>query len=707
MSITKLEIGPVGAPMLTFYDIDNSLFSAEYTGGVDIIGIRLTVDTAKCVIDYPYTADSAEPIAGPDFKCIISSDGYVMCSNREFFTLTDKTIPYGTECRIYRRNKLFLKLYKNHLKGISGTQYSLDLISATGILEGQKHLGGFYANTTFGAVLSEIIGGAVPYTISDEVSNLLVQGGYLPYASRRNNVHYITFAYGVMIGRNAAGDMDFRFIKNGNSIQVPSENFYDGGSVQDSDGVTAVDVSEHSYMALASDAAVVVYDNTDGSETASNTFIDFKENAPLHDLTATGSLVINSSGVNWAIVSGTGILSGKKYTHSTRVLSIYADETNSRDKVTDLTKNTMVTVLNSNNVAKRLLEYYSKKRIVKTSFVVTDERPGDLLSGIDPFGLSMSGFLSSVNGIISTKIKGTCELVANYIPSGQGTNYTKYALYTGSGSVDLAALVSDKDNDLVQITLIGGGNGGGSGSPGEKGGHASETSFGTGGDGGSPGAPGEGGNVLTFTLHVDELEQKVLAFSCGSGGESDQPGGATTLGPYTSADGSAVTYGVSNIFTGDLFAQKGGTGVAGAKGNGSGGTGPDLIYDGVTYHPGANGKYVDGYVSGFAAGGRGGGAAAGANGGDGEDGVAQPNGVHGMNIGGDGGTGATPTARTAATKFGQGGDAGHGGGGGGGGGAADGEKGDHVWYYWLGFGGSGGQGGLGGQGGPGAILIYY
>lgn len=703
MSITRLEMGPVGAPLFTLYDIDNSLVSAEYTGGVDIIGIRLTVDTAKCVIDYPYTADSAEPIAGPDFKCVTSSDGYVMCSNKVFTALDDKAIPYGTECRIYRRDQLFLKLYKKQLELISGTQYSLELISATGILEGQKHLGGFYANKTFGAVLSEIIGSSVPYTIASDVANLPVHGGYLPYASKRNNLHYITFAYGVMIGRNAAGDMDFRFIKNDNPNQVPSGNFYDGGSIQDPDGVTAVDVAEHSYMALAYDETVVVYDNTDGSETASNTFIDFKANAPLHDLTATGSLVINSSGVNWAIVSGTGVLSGKKYTHSTRILSVYTDQTNSRDKVTDLTKNTMVTVLNSNNVAKRLLEYYSKKRIVKTSFVVTDERPGDLLSGIDPFGNSMSGFLSSVNGIISTKIKGVCELVSDYVPTGQGANYSRAIVLIGSGIWTIPADVFSKDKPIIQVTAIQGGHGGFPGEDGTAGtkGSAFTGQYGTPGVGGKGGLRGNAGKAITVTIDCTGLTQ--FSYNCGLGGDSGQPGGETIFGQYSSANGSIPPYGISNIFTGELYATPGDAdGVDGGAGSGDKGEGPSVTYQGQTWHPGATGESVS-RGGAHADGGFGGGAAVGSDGGDGKGGEIEHEGKWYYAHGGRGGNGAPGGQGVAGKKYGQGGSGGHGGGGAGIGGY---EKGTNMNYYDFASNGNGGPGGLGGIGGPGVIIIY-
>ena len=296
MAITTLELGPVGNPIYTFQDEDASLFSAQYTMGLDVIGVRLTVDTSTCIVNYPFGLGSAQPMAGLDFSCITSSDGYVMCSNKVFPNL--KNIPNGTEARLYRRGKLFMKLYKKNANKITPTKFSLSLISSIGIFEDQKHAGGFYNGVAFASVVEEIIDGAVPYTMEDDVADLLVRGGYLPRQSKRENLHWLCFAYGVMIGRNEAGDMHFCFLKNTEVTPVPEGDFYEGGDVGDPEDATAVDVVEHSFMELPSDETVVVYDNTDGSETAQNTFLDFRSNAPLHDLSVTGSLSIISSGAN-------------------------------------------------------------------------------------------------------------------------------------------------------------------------------------------------------------------------------------------------------------------------------------------------------------------------------------------------------------------------------------------------------------------------
>lgn len=382
----------------------------------------------------------------------------------------------------------------------------------------------------------------------------------------------------------------------------------------------------------------------------------------------------------------------------------YADDVSGQEEnVASVSDCTLVNVANSVNVATRVLSYYNSKKTVAASIVLDGEKAGDFIQGNDPYDDPIVGFIASMETTVSAKNKANCRIITGYTPGGAGNNYTRSKILTGTGTIDLVDLVRDKEDKHVQITLLGGGHGGGSGQDGEPGGRASANSHGSSGAGGEPGTPGPGGDVVTVTLDLTGYDSYVVNFSCGEGGESDTPGGATTLGEFSSATGAPSSNGITDIFTGAVYGQRGKGGVAGAKGSGSDGIGPNLTYEGVTYHPGASGENVDGAVSGAAYGGRGGGAAPGVNGGNGQDGSTDDNKGHGFNTGGTGGRGGTPPQRATAAGFGQGGDAGHGGGGGGGGGAATGPE----QYSWPGGGGPGGKGGLGAKGGPGLIMIYF
>lgn len=696
-----LEVGPEGAPLEVFSGDDNSLRSVSIVTAMDVVGTNLSVDKMTPLVEYPFSEESVELIAPSDYMAVRTSDGYLLATNRAFVNL--QKLLYGTQVRLYKDGILDQRMYLKNVGRITKSGFKLNSMSAIGLLDTQKHRGGIYTGQTFQEVLAEIIAGAINYTVSDEVKGIQVYG-WLPYTTKRRNLHQLLIACGVVCGKDENGYPVFRFIASSAPKEIPDRRFYSGGSVDYSSPASAVDVTEHSFFALDTDEVATVYDNTDGSETADHTFLDFGKDAPLHDLETTGTLVINESGVNWAIVTGTGKLTGKRYTHSTRVMRRYADDvTGQEENVASVSDCTLVTVANSINVATRVLSYYNSKKTVAASIVLDGEKAGDLIKGNDPYDDPIVGFISSMETVVSAKNKANCKIITGYIPGGAGNNYTRSKILTGKGQIDLVELVKDKEDKHIQITLLGGGHGGGSGKDGENGGRASANSHGSAGAGGEPGIPGPGGDVVTVTLDLTGYDSYVVDFSCGEGGESDEPGGATTLGEFSSADGAPSSNGITDIFTGAIYGQRGKAGVAGAKGSGSDGVGPDLTYEGVTYHPGEMGRSVNGAVTGRAYGGLGGGAAAGANGENGDDGRTENNNGNGFNDGGTGGRGGHPPQRAAATGFGQGGDAGHGGGGGGGGGCATGPE----QYSWPGNGGSGGKGGLGAKGGPGLIMILY
>ena len=701
----RIVIGPLDSPILVFET--DMIVSINSVTDVDIIGSRLSIDLLTPQVQYEYTRDSAEIFAGPDFDGILSSDGYLMATNKVYTDL--RLLPYGTLVWWFIGDTLQYKAYLKDVDRINEQVYKITAISAIGLLDTQKHRGGLYKGISFTTLLADIIGNTIPYTVDSGLTSLQVYG-WLPYDSRRENLHQLLFATGVMIGRNPDGDMDFRFLSNQEAIVIPDGQIYQGGSVAYEAPVSAVDITEHSFMELVTDETVTEYDNTDGSETANNTLLVFR-NAPLHDLQTTGTLTIVDSGVNWAILTGTGILTGKKYTHSTRILTKYAENADQqREKVKSVTDAYLVNVANSENVAKRIVDYYSSKKTVKTAIVNENRKAGEFITGKDPYMESITGFIASMRSESSSFIKSSINVITDYIPTGGGNNYTRAILYTGSGTIDVQALLADKEDKTFLAVLISGGDGGRSGEDGTSGTNgSSDVTSGTlvkpvEGSGGLGGSPGGGGKV--FTVTIDGTNLITLVYSCGEGGQSDREGGATTLGDYSSANGEVTPYGVANIFTGELYGLRGvNSGTSGARGTTTDGESASVTFDGQTWVNGQSG--TDAYGGGAEAqGGKGGGAAVGADGGSGTNGtVSHNNRGRYFGIPGVGGDGANALDRVgSATGYGQGGDGGHGGGGGGVGGFYYTPGG--ISHRGYGVNGSGGKGGKGGRGGPGLIIIY-
>lgn len=478
---------------------------------------------------------------------LITADGYTfMCYPGTGFL--DK-LPYGTPIWYYSDDVLIGKFYSKRVVRSGKTWFDITAVSFVGILDGQQHNGGIYTGQTFQTVAADIMGSSAIFSCSDEVAAIKVYG-WLPIDTRRANLHQLLFACGVMLDKDISGDIYFRFPDANTVKDVPDNRIFLGGNVDYMTPATRADVTEHTFIASQADQTVTLFDNTDASGEADHSFVSFQE--PCHDLASTGSIVIHESGVNYAIISGTGTLTGKQYTHITKTITAESSGSGEEKAVT-VTEATLVSVANSENVAKRILSYYSAARTIQSDMIVHDEKPGDQIRFSNPFGDPETAFLASMDVNASSFLRASCELVTGYVPSGNGNNYNKSVVLTGSGEWE-----SPVTGDIL-VTIIGAGSGA---SGGHAGGAADSYDFNWGlqsdsigsdyigyllhylssgsgecllrrtmpdtynytipggktpGVGGAPGTPGKGGKVLTIKMHVTKGQK--ISYSCGVGGE--------------------------------------------------------------------------------------------------------------------------------------------------------------------------------------------
>ena len=619
-------------------------------------------------------------------------------------------LPYGTPVWYYSGDSLVGKFYLKRALRSGKFWVDITAVSAIGILDGQQHYGGIYTGQYFPDVAADIIGGSVSFSCASEVQDIQIYG-WLPVDTRRNNLHQLLFSCGVTVAKDTDGNMVFGFPDTENVKDIPDGRIFLGGNVDYMTPATRVEVTEHAFMRLPSDTTVTLYDNTDGSGAADKTPITFQD-APVYDLKVSGSLRIIESSVNHAVVSGTGILTGKKYTHTTKIIAKDSDAVGDQ-KTVSVTDATLVNVANSDNVAKRVLSYYASAQTIAADIKVDGEKPGDQISFSNPFGEPETAFLSSMDINASSFLRAACELVTGYVPVGQGNNYTHVAVLTGSGTWS----IPEEARKTVRAVLIGGGNGGEAGLKGEDSGGDLNNNVDPPGKGGEPGAPGLGGKILS--VEADLTGMTSIAYSCGVGGtrglhgDTQTPateGGDTTFGQYTSSDGERSASGCANLFSGDIYGLTGKDGIAGGSGRENANSTDDvpvkLNYKGTTYTSGPNGQTVieDDPVRCGGIGGGGGGPAAGNDGGPGGNGNALDNNGNGYGQGGKGGKGADAVPPPDVSQYGCGGNGGNGGGGGGQPGQGIHSKSN---YRSEGDDGLGGAGSDGSDGAPGCIVVYY
>lgn len=625
-------------------------------------------------------------------------------------------LPDNTPIVIYRNNAIKARFVKRGVSRIGPNTYSLIGRSPMGALTGMIHSGGIYTGQTVAEVAKEICG-SIPILVKTVYAETKLYG-WLPYAngkdrSARDNLVQVLFAIGAYLRTDLNGVLRIEPLWDGAASTISVDRSYSGGTVKYDSPVSAVTVTEHQYIA-----------GTDEKELFSGTsqqgdIITFSE--PMHSLTATGFTILESAANYAKISSGSGSLKGKTYIHNTRLVTQTVTE-NAAENVKSVTDATLVSLVNSSAVAKRLSDYYKCRETITNGIVSGQEKPGHVVSVYHPYDKQMvSACIVSLDTTMSGTLKSEMAALVGFLPPQPETTeyYDERVLLTGSGEWE-----SVIDGE-IRVVVIGGGETGASGSAGSSAGISSQSKNGSSGSysgssagqGGEGGEGGSGGKILTASLNVITGQKFQYAAA--------QPAGNSTFGELSSASGETSVDGYYDLVTQTFFGRKGANGIKGGNGG----------------SPGNNGQAVGDYLGGYginsktvsqtkygtsgtvtANGWGGGGAAQGANG-------ATSAGEVYINLYGEfdsndpsqsvvtlsgncsgGGKGANGANGNDGENYGDGGGGGHGGGGAGAVGTLSmsfSPSGKSPKTETGGAWATGGSAGAGGAGKPGCIIIYY
>lgn len=635
---------------------------------------------------------------------------YSTLSNEEYVIDDGDLMDYtrGTPVQVYKDGVLLREFYLDSITARRGNLFEFSCISAVGLLAERYHLGGVYFGVNAGTIIADIMD-TMPYTIEADVSSTVLYG-WLPYDTARANLSRVLFATGASLMKDSAGGIVIKYNQPTSSQDVSANTYYDMES-SPVERYGTIRVVEHTFFDSAQQTEAVLFDNTN-SVAADHALIVFEE--PQASLRADG-ITINSSGANWAIVTGTGILYGKAYIHIRRMLEQATGVTSV--EVKEYADNALINRLNSATVMARAVNYYSNAVRHQIATRYTSEQAGDIVVFPEISGISKSGYVAVADKQVSGITKNYMNVITDWTPTGLGNQYTEYFYITSAPSGTITIPFEHRGKRAL-VVLFSGAQGGAGGHNGQRGGSAQwyikgsgneDFSKGYGGAGGQGGAGGTGGGCGRYL--IAEIESLAASYSgaIGAGGaggaaaayDGDENfgdiGGDTVLGSFTTADGVVPEGPYINMLDGTIYGETGGTGFAGK----TGGDGGDHITSRTNGSAGENyntvwlgGKgglaFRDGDYQGSGAGG--GGAAYGASATD----VVQDNQNYKNAT-----AGANPTAPAQASFY-RGGTGGNGGGGGGGGAHYDNGGSLHT----LGSGAAGGTGSVGGQGANGFILVY-
>lgn len=677
-------------------------------------------------------ADSLEPnTLNATVRC---SDSSIL----EFEQDTRLTYVHSTDLPAY--------FYIQDITRTGPDEYAISAMSAIGrLIHGEQHYGGIYTGQTVGQVIPEICG-PVPCVVKTNLQDVQIYG-WLPIASRRDNLAQILFAVGAWIRDDLDGVLHIERLWDGYTANITQAQIYQGPSMSYGAKVTQVVVTEHQYVQGGEEVTLFEGQSQQGD------IITFSE--PAYNLRASGFSILESNANYAKITAGNGTLIGSAYIHNTRQISADVSQAAEPNVVT-VSDATLVSLVNSSDVAQRLAQYYACLATFDGDILPGQQLDGNVVGIYDPFDRQMvQACLKSLDIKISGTLKATVSALVGFKPPQVDDSQTldERIVLTGSGTYQIPA-----GTTLIRYVLISGAQGGHCG---QKGGDVdtspsvswSDPTWGDqyrgcgladGGVGGEGGAPGAGARILEGTLDISDIAS--IPYSCGLGGlgaayDPDDPDGAagsdTELGAATTAGAQAPEDGYTDPITGEKYGGIGDQGIPGGKGAGkaaevttvddetvqlfdpaesvtdedgntwSGGLteteadAPDRVAMEMRENDGARIWYSRGL---------GAGAAAGANGsGPGPEASVSVRSSSIVATAASGLDGATPalTPKKPA-QYGKGGRGGYGGGGASSGGLAVGstDSSDYTVSITAGTGGIGGNGGPGGPGGDGCIILY-
>ena len=582
---------------------------------------------------------------------IITSDGYTFATSSDEPYVVDEgeflNIAYATPVYIYKDYTLRAKFFVSSITRTGLQQFKVSCVSAIGLLENARTVGGIYTGETAGNVIASLMSdaGFTDYSVDVALATLPCHG-WIPQGSVRDALNQVLFAFGASVLKNPDGSLYIYFIGGGNPTVIQDSAVYIGGNVGNPANVTDVNLYEHFFTQASDNVEEVLFDNTLGTA-ASSLIMYFDE--PYHSYRVTGTLTIDSSGANYAIVTGIGLLYGKKYTHTKRLLTqnIRLGEKNE----VNIENATLVSAANSTNCLARLVNYYTNAQEVNLAVIDQNGlKAGDYIQVTDPFNQSITGFVQEIDETYSETDKADTKIITNWTPSNMGNTYDSYLIVTDddlSGGVwSVPAALQGKETTIVLFGGASGGQGGEAGaSPplikrGDRDGYTlyeADNGYGlltaydevggiTNQAGGKGGKGGKGGDSASRTITFNQTlgaSHNVTFGVGGAGGTGGSvtrdatltanyvdptdgaEGGDSTFDSYTTLNGTSFRGTYVNLITGEVLAQAGEDGVDGGDG-GDGGNSMQKSNQATatawtTTGKGANGQSVNGHTGGIGA----------------------------------------------------------------------------------------------------------
>lgn len=566
----EILIGSKENPILSL-DNDN-ITSVNGNLACDLLCETIPVDTLEIQCRYDRMQIAFSPI---DYNGMRTSAGKQVYA-RSTGTEDVLNIPYASGLWYYNGGSYIGKFYVVDAQRTGKSVYTINAQSAIGILDALPYYGKLFVNQPLLDVVKNIIltdgmdKTETPFLT--ELADCIVLGdgldsitvtGWIPVCTKRAALHHVLFAQGINILKSDNDSFLITKISNAQAGEINPNDEYDSGTVDLTERVKSVEVTEHAYVKSPNTEPIILYDNTENPIDLETTVVF--DSAPIvaDSLTVSGTLTIRSSNENCAVVSGVGILTGIPYTHTTHVVS-RSNVISTDGKSISVSDATLVNAVNSNAVADRLYAYYTSKRDMQIPIVLSGQRCGMQYSCTTPFGEKKEAFIASMAINASAIAKADCKMVYGYEPPEKPGELTHLAVLTGSGVWKVPEEVLESDNPRIRVVLIGGGQGGQGGEDGEDGKIGVVASEDDLAQPGKPGNNGVPGRMRLIQIDRDSIKPE-YPYICGAGGNGSYshphgtdpfdgyPGEPTTFGNFSSDSGHVPEVGFVDPLSGSVY----------------------------------------------------------------------------------------------------------------------------------------------------------
>ncbi len=382
----------------------NNLISANILEEIDLLSSEISVNTLD------FTAYSSDD----EFNIINPQGSYELLQERQPLIVTEELIKENREKQM---GTFYLDTWSNE-KNKTMKITAIDLI---GIIDKTDFYGGIYENVSFGTIIESIMSSAnvssENYEVQSDLRNIMMTG-YLPICSHRKALQQICFAVGAVVDCSR-GDKIKIYTINTNTIKstlTKSDVIQNSRKIEQNDLVTAVTVIAHTYLAETEQEKLF-------DDIVSGTLIDITFTEPAYNLSCVNGTIVESN-CNHAIVSCSAnsnvIVYGYKYKDTLQSFTVELEGLSNNQKRNTLKVETayFANMNNSEAIATRILNYYTKSYKTSVDLILSDETLGDAVILESDFEQELLGNITKADINLTGGFKASIEMSAAKIREG-------------------------------------------------------------------------------------------------------------------------------------------------------------------------------------------------------------------------------------------------------------------------------------------------